>query len=276
MVAATAQAQTPVTEYFFTGSNLGNVTGIALPPPGWTCPAPDNACPAPVNVIDDFPISLPAGYTMGPTNIAVTGQNDSVCSGRGCIPGRRDTQIPQAPMLMQAQYVVVLTITYDANGFPVYLDGTPVQYDASGNPLAEDGSPVVSCDQIGNADGSSSYIGCETAYTSAGQPYQTDATQDVGPATDINGNAVVFVDTTTSAGSYGTVDHWNLNTQNPDGTISTGAVLPPGLYNVEYSAVSCSGRDCAIPGGSYLFVRTAIHETPPPPPPPPSCEDGCD
>jgi hypothetical protein len=271
-----AHAQSPVTEYFFTGSNLGNVTGIALTPQGWTCPAPVNGvsqpCLAPVNVIDDFPISLPAGYTMGLTNIAVAGENDSVCSGRGCIPSRRDTQIPNAPVLMQAQYVIVLTITYDALGNPVYLDGAPVQYDATGKPLAEDGSSIGSCNQIANADGTLSYVGCETGYTSTGQPIQTDATQDIGPATDVNGNALVFVDTKTSAGAFGTIDDWNLNTQNPGGTLTSGAVLAPGLYNIEYSALSCTGRNCGTPGGSYLFVRTSIHETPPPPPP---CGDEC-
>jgi hypothetical protein len=95
-----------------------------------------------------------------------------------------------------------------------------------------------------------------------------DGAGNLQPAVDIHGNPVALLYSPLQ-GRLGVVDRWLI----------TGAALPAGAYTVtDITGTSCSGRSCALRGGSYWFATFSAIYTFIPAPPPPACTDpeGCD
>jgi len=91
--------------------------------------------------------------------------------------------------------------------------------------------------------------------------YANDGQGTLTVPVDVTGTPVQFSYTPYNS-TLGKVDEWQLT-----------AALPAGEYTVVMDGTSCSGRNCAIAGGSYWFMTVNPQYTyipaPPPPPPPP-------
>ena len=91
--------------------------------------------------------------------------------------------------------------------------------------------------------------------------YANDGQGNLAPPLDVNGAPVQFSYTPYNS-TLGRVDEWQVT-----------AALPAGEYTAVIAGSSCSGRNCAIGGGSYWFMTADPQYTYVPAPPPPPGDD---
>jgi hypothetical protein len=305
LVALPAFAQTAVEsvdEWTFSGG-AGSGNGTVIIPGTGTAPAL-------AAVTIGFQYGQ-LGDTPGLSFIKEYGQNS--LSGRYVL-SHNVTAIPTQPVLYTTTPVIEMstqTTTYtDPAGnvllsvsvyvTPASANGTFVTYGVNGQPIdPATNAEIVSCNttyqdnSMPNPDGSTldvlntSYQACApNGWYYNSKSANTPLYQDVAPAVDVSGNAVVFIHSLTGQARNNftpeccQVDNWDLYTVvvNADGTTTQtlGATLPFATYNIENPLVeSCQAAGCKVSGGTYFYVHSTLPVIAPPPPPPPPCMDDC-
>lgn len=312
---AGAMAQ-DVTFYTDTGSNFWDT--------GFIMPRTPNV-PGTYSETIAFPYFYTPVAGEQPSISQVTLSSTNYVQGRYVV-AHYTSHIVATPTLSTVTAVYVFSYNLDAAGNPtyavsgsVYNAGDPLQFDSSGNPVDQNGNsvvnpnttynsngvsgtPVYQCafSYVLNQDGTSTdtYQGCMTGYIgNQVQPaYQVQSPQYTNPqpAVDVNGLPVVFACASHINGavppSYKDrlIDSCVLATQQADGTVTQGAVLPPAEYWVTLpfdtactvlgiavcGSASSNGTIVGSSGGAAIYSRTALG-APPPPPAPPPCHEDC-
>jgi hypothetical protein len=303
-----------VTFYTDTGSNFGDT--------GFIMPATPNI-PGAYSETIAFPYNyaLVPGEQPGMSQMTLASVNYT--QGRYVVR-HYVSHITQVPTLSIVTPVYVFFENLDANGNPTYVvsgttynAGDPEQFDPSGNPIDQNGNSVVNPNttynpngvsgnpifQCGysyviNQDGTSTntYQGCMIGYIGnivdvAHQVYSPQFTNPQ-PAVNVNGMPIVFSCSSRVATqvppSYKDrlVDTCVLATQQADGTVTQGALLPSSEYWVTLPFdTACSSLGIAIcsttvpnsapfSGSAAIYSRTALGAPPAPPTPPcTNCND---
>jgi hypothetical protein len=285
-----------VTFYTDTGSNFCD-TGFTMP--------------ATSNVPGTYAETIACPYIYTPVTGEQPGVSQLMVSSANYAQGRYlirhyVSHIVTAPQLFTVTPVYVLLTNFDALGNQTYAvsgsaynAGSPVQYDANFNLLDQNGVVVVSCAQSYNTnpDGTATYNyqGCMTGYIGnyVDANHQAQEPQFSSPvaAIDTGGLSVVFTCASMNnslplAYKDRVVDVCTLGTQQADGSVTAGALLPPSEYWIVLPLdTSCSiigtalcGPGAGNSGGAPIYSRSAFGAAPPPPatcgtPTTPPCDD---
>jgi hypothetical protein len=241
--------------------------------------------PQPFDLQVVFHVDWPIGQTALLSPLSASGQWN-VTSGGGRGGGSvstNHTAVPQAPVIWAGQYSYVIQYGYDSTGSCIYADQTPCQYSMDGyNNLLLEGTQtsLVFFNNQGYTGVVANYCGQQFPGANAtflgGEVDDIACTTDahwgpgaqlvteVVPATDVNGNPIIFVKTHTAP------DVWAAGITDASGNFTMNVALAPGFYIIDTPGItSCSGRNCALQGGSNFNTSWNPQFTAPPLPPPP-------